>query len=119
MQEIFEAARRLLPEMKAVTDEAAIDFHEISAMAALATPEDAGIVRLVQHLTGANGTGTVSYGTEGGAFQTAGIPTVICGPGNIVQAHKPDEWIELDQIVQCEAFMDRLVDRMDQDRPLF
>lgn len=63
-------------------------------------------------LTGGNSVGKVAFGTEGGLYQEAGIPTVICGPGSISQAHKPDEFIEVDQIAQCEAFMDRLMDRV-------
>ena len=54
--------------------------------------------------------GAVSYGTEGGLFQQAGIPTVICGPGDIEQAHRPNEFATLDQIAQCEAFMLRLIE---------
>jgi acetylornithine deacetylase len=54
----------------------------------------------------------VSFGTEGGLYQQAGIPTVICGPGSIEQAHRPNEWIALDQVHQCEEFLRRLVARM-------
>ena len=51
--------------------------------------------------------GAVSYGTEGGLFRAAGIPTVICGPGDIEQAHRPNEFVSL---AQCEAFMQRLLE---------
>ena len=54
----------------------------------------------------------VAFGTEGGLFSAAGIPTIICGPGSIDQAHKPDEFIALDQIARCEAFLKRLIDRV-------
>jgi acetylornithine deacetylase len=54
----------------------------------------------------------VSFGTEGGLFQQAGIPTVVCGPGSIEQGHKPNEFIALDQVRQCEGFMHRLIDRV-------
>ena len=53
-----------------------------------------------------------SYGTEGGYYQDAGIPTIICGPGHIAQAHQPDEWIAQDQLDACDAFIRRLVDRV-------
>jgi acetylornithine deacetylase len=53
----------------------------------------------------------VSYGTEGGLFQQAGIPAVVCGPGSIVQAHKADEFIALEQLDQCAAFLERLIAR--------
>jgi acetylornithine deacetylase len=54
----------------------------------------------------------VAYATEGGLFQRAGIPSIICGPGSIEQAHKPDEYIALEQVAMCEAFMDRLLEEM-------
>ena len=60
--------------------------------------------------------GKASFGTEGAQFQRAGIPTVICGPGSIEQAHKPNEFVTMDQVVQCEAFMRRLADRICERR---
>jgi acetylornithine deacetylase len=104
------AENRLLPEMRAVRPEAAIEFEELSAFPGLDTADDAEITRLVAALTGANGTAKVSFGTEGGLFQEAGIPTIVCGPGSIEQAHKPDEFIDLDQVAQCERFVGRLFD---------
>ncbi len=65
---------------------------------------------LVRLLTGANQPQVVSYCTEGGLFQRAGMSTVICGPGSIDQAHKPDEFIETAQIEACEEFLRRLVE---------
>ena len=67
---------------------------------------------LAQELSGHAEIGKVSFGTEGSQFQRAGIPTVVCGPGSIEQAHKPNEYVTLEQIAQCEAFMRRLMDRM-------
>jgi acetylornithine deacetylase len=104
------AAERLLPDMRAVRSEAAIAFEELSAFPGLETAQDAEITRLVASLTGANGTGKVAFGTEGGLFHQAGIATVVCGPGSIEQAHKPDEFIALDQIRDCERFIGRLFD---------
>ena len=106
------AAEKLLPEMRAVRPETAIAFEELSAFPGLDTAADAEITRLVAALTGANGTGKVAFGTEGGLFQQAGIETVVCGPGSIEQAHKPDEFIDLDQIAQCEKFIGRLFERV-------
>ncbi|MGO1253107.1 MAG: M20/M25/M40 family metallo-hydrolase, partial [Alcaligenes aquatilis] len=51
----------------------------------------------------------VAYGTEAGLFQQAGIPSIICGPGNIEQAHRPDEYVELAQVEQCEQFLRALI----------
>jgi acetylornithine deacetylase len=63
-------------------------------------------------LTGDNETRVVSYAAEAGLFQQAGLPTVICGPGSIEQAHQPDEWIDRSQIEEGAAFMRRLVQRL-------
>lgn len=104
------AEEALLPEMRAVRPEAAILFEELSAFPGLDTSDDCEITRLVAALTGTNGTGKVAFGTEGGLYQQAGIETIVCGPGSIEQAHKPDEFIDLDQIAQCERFIGRLFD---------
>jgi acetylornithine deacetylase len=69
-------------------------------------------VRLVKALARRDDHGKVAFGTEGGLFaQMAGIPTVVCGPGSIEQAHTPDEFIALSEIDKCEAFLRRLIDR--------
>jgi acetylornithine deacetylase len=70
------------------------------------------IVRLARALSGLSDTGSVSYGTEAGLFEQAGIPSVICGPGSIAQAHKPNEWVALDQLARCEQFIDGVIDRV-------
>jgi acetylornithine deacetylase len=106
------AENELAPQMKAVAPEAGFTWEQISAFPGLDMPVDSEIVAFVKSLTGGNSVGKVAFGTEGGLYQEAGIPTVICGPGSITQAHKPDEFIEVDQIAQCEAFMDRLMDRV-------
>jgi acetylornithine deacetylase len=105
-------AASLLPEMQAVSASAGIAFEETNTVAALSTDPNEEVVQLALALSGANGTGKVSFGTEGGFFQQGGIPTVICGPGSIEQAHKADEFIALDQIKQCEDFIDRLIERV-------
>jgi acetylornithine deacetylase len=65
---------------------------------------------LARKLTGANRSGTVAYGTEAGLFQRSGISSVVCGPGDIEQAHKPDEFVAVDQLAQCAAFLAKLKD---------
>ena len=72
---------------------------------------------LVMKLAQCNSAEAVSYGTEAGLFQLADIPTVVCGPGDIAQAHKPDEFVALSQIAECERFMARLADYV-SGRPL-
>lgn len=115
LKRLEEHARDVLePEMKAVAEEARIDFRFKSQLPALNTEEAAEVTELAKALSGSNRTGKISFGTEGGLFQKAGFPTVVCGPGSIEQAHKPDEWILLDQIVQCEDFMGRLQARAER-----
>lgn len=108
------AEKYLLPEMHAVRPETRIIIEELTAAPGLSTPIDHEVTRLAAALSGGNGTAKVSFATEGGLFQEAGIPTVICGPGSIDQAHKPDEFIALEQIDRCEAFLRRLIDRVSQ-----
>ena len=103
LQELRDfAAARVVPEMRAVRPETGVSFSEISGFPALSTPDDAEVTRLALMLSGGNSTGKVAFGTEGGLFSEAGIPAIVCGPGSIEQAHKPDEFVALDQIARCE-----------------
>ena len=100
----------LIPEMRENYDDVGVEIEVVSDMPGLATGDDEEVTKLVMALTGANTTGKVSFGTEAGVFSAMGeIPTVVCGPGNIEQAHKPDEFIELDQLGRCEVFLDKLI----------
>jgi acetylornithine deacetylase len=105
------AETRLVPEMQAARPTTGIEFRETTAFPGLSTATDAEVTELALSLTGANSTGHVSFGTEAGLFQQAEIPAVVCGPGSIEQAHKPNEFIALEQIRQCEAFIGRLIER--------
>ena len=67
---------------------------------------------LWRRLQRAHDVGKVSFGTEASLFHGANVPTVICGPGHIAQAHQPNEWVSLEQIARCEAFMRRLADQV-------
>lgn len=109
-QEIQDFAASLLPEMRRVEPNAAIEFEMLASAPGMSMQETDAIVMLAASLARHKPNGAVSYGTEGGLFQQAGIPTVICGPGNIEQAHRPNEFATLEQIAQCEAFMLRLID---------
>jgi acetylornithine deacetylase len=94
--------------------EAAIRVERLWDYPGLGTPSDAGVVNFVKGLTGANGTIKVAFGTEGGLFdQRLGIPTVICGPGSMMQGHKPDEFVTLEQLARCEAMLAALLDRLE------
>ena len=112
VDDVKRFAASLLPDMQAVSASAGIAFEETNTVQALSAKSDDEVVQLALSLTGANATGKVSFATEGGFFQQAGIPTVICGPGSIEQAHKADEFIALDQVKQCEDFIDRLIERV-------
>lgn len=103
------AERTVLPKMRAVSSEAAIVTEPKGRVSPLIADSGSAAETLAMLLTGSNETGVVSFGTEGGIFQEAGIPTVVCGPGSIMQAHKPDEFIELSQIEACEEFVERLI----------
>jgi acetylornithine deacetylase len=103
---------RLEPEMRAVHTASGFTIEPLSQIPVLDTGLEAEVVALAQELAGSSEIGKVSFGTEGSQFQQAGIPTVVCGPGSILQAHKPNEYVELDQISRCEAFLRRLADRL-------
>ena len=109
-QEIQDFAATLLPEMRRIEPNAAIVFEAVASAPGMNMKESDDIVKLAAALSRNKPNGAVSYGTEGGLFQQAGIPTVICGPGDIEQAHRPNEFVSLEQIAQCEAFMLRLID---------
>jgi acetylornithine deacetylase len=100
----------VLPKMQAVSAQAAIVTEARSRVAPLVAEAGSPAETLAMLLAGTNKTSVVSFGTEGGIFQEAGIPTVVCGPGSILQAHKPDEFIELSQIRACEEFVARLTE---------
>ena len=105
-------AESLVPAMRAVAESAGIHTERRSQGPGLAVEEASPAERLVMALTGDNQAIKVSYGTEAGKFQLTGASTVICGPGHIEQAHKPNEFIDLAQIEACEAFMRRLMERL-------
>ncbi len=108
------ATKTLLPEMQAVDPHASIAFATSSDIPGLNMRDDDRLTYLARALSRgksdakAERAGKVAYATEAGLFQVAGIPSIICGPGSIEQAHKPDEFITLEQIARCEAFMERL-----------
>jgi len=104
----------LEPVMQAVRPETGFTWTMRSNSPGLDISGDAEIVTLAKSLAGSNATGKVAFGTEAGQFHESGIPAVICGPGSIEQAHKPDEYVSLEQLALCTRFMDRLLDRVTQ-----
>jgi len=108
----------VLPDMQRRHSNSAIEFRQIAAAPAFQIDEHADITRLVRSLSGDNGISKVSYGTEAGLFNLSGIPTVVCGPGDISQAHRPDEFIELDQMHKCDLFLDGIGDALQRERSI-
>jgi acetylornithine deacetylase len=109
-QEIRDRAEELTREMRAIDPQSGIDLVWASQTAGLAASETDAIVQWAMQLSRQSTVGKVSYGTEAGLFQQMGVPTVICGPGDIADAHRPNEFVALAQLAQCEAFMDRILD---------
>jgi acetylornithine deacetylase len=109
-QEIRTYAEALAREMQTVDPESGIDLVWASQTVGLAASEADAIVRWAMQLSNNSSVGKVSYGTEAGLFQKMGVPTVICGPGDIAEAHRPNEFVALDQLAQCEAFMNRILE---------
>jgi len=104
------AMSEMLPAMQALAPESRIGFERIGHVPAFDMVPDDDFVRHVERAAGSNGDhGYVAFGTEAGLFQAAGIPTVVCGPGFIDQAHKPNEFISLSQLALGEAFVWNLV----------
>lgn len=104
------ASEQLLPKMQAVSAASGIDLQPLSAYPGLATAPDSEAARLLARLCGSSDFGTVAFGTEGGLFDAAGIPTVVCGPGSMDQGHKPDEFVSVEQLQGCDAMLQRLAD---------
>ncbi|MCM2251307.1 MAG: acetylornithine deacetylase [Ramlibacter sp.] len=104
-RQLVAHARALEPAMQAVAPEAGFRFETICEIPSFLGSASDGVTRLAQRLSGEGRTTEVAFGTEAGIFKRAGIPTVVCGPGSITQAHQPDEYVTLEQLARCEAFM--------------
>jgi acetylornithine deacetylase len=109
-QEIHAFAQKLASEMQAADAASGIELEWLSQTAGLAAAETDAIVQWAMQLSRHSRVGKVSYGTEAGLFQRMGVPSVICGPGDIAQAHGPNEFVTLEQLAQCERFMDRILE---------
>ncbi|WP_334003361.1 acetylornithine deacetylase [Burkholderia gladioli] len=99
----------LLPKMRREHPDAAIEISKIASAPGLDADEQAAITQLVRALSADQSQRKVAYGTEAGLFANAGIPSVVCGPGNIEQAHKPNEYVELAQLDGCERFLRKFI----------
>jgi acetylornithine deacetylase len=109
------AKTALLPRMRQISDEAAIRTETQGSAPAFVAKPSSEAVALALALTGAEQTHAVSYTTEAGLFEQAGFPAVICGPGDIAQAHAADEYVPLAQLDACVAFLEGLADTLSRD----
>ena len=116
-------ADSLIPAMQNVAPDTGITHVRTSMLPGFATAADSDIARLCFTCAGtdpasekftshASTAGKVSFGTEASLFHNAGVPTIVCGPGHIAQAHQPNEWVTLEQLAWCERFMRKLADEM-------
>ena len=110
----FEAHVResIEPAMRAVDPAAGFTFEVLNWIPGLALPEDHALADAVRQVTGRNQAGRVSYGTEAGLYEQAGIPAIVCGPGSIDQAHQGDEWIAESELGACDRFIRQMAERV-------
>lgn len=112
VQQVKDYASQVLePRMHAVDPASGIDIEVFAGFPGLDTDPEADVATLAKRLAGRNDHAKVAYGTEAGLFQTiAEVPTVIVGPGAIAQAHQADEWVAIDELMKCDAFIGQLID---------
>ncbi len=106
------AREKLEPGMKAINPETGFSWEEDSSFPGLDTDPGAAVVDLARRFSGSTECRKVAFGTEAGGFDRIGIPAIVCGPGSIQQAHKPDEFIEASQLAACERFVDKLIEHL-------
>lgn len=107
-KEVLAHALSLQSAMKSIAPEAGFSFETICEVPSFLGSAQDPVTRLALRLSGEPRTTLVAFGTEAGIFKNSGIPTVVCGPGSIVQAHQSDEYVSLEQLARCEAFMQGL-----------
>jgi acetylornithine deacetylase len=113
------AKAEIEPAMRKASPDCGIDFEEILEYPALEMPPEHALVTLAKQLGGRNSHGKVAFGTEAGLFVSmAGIPAVVIGPGSIAQAHKPDEFVEMSELMNCAGFIERLISHCSSHRDL-
>jgi acetylornithine deacetylase len=102
-------ADEIVPRMRAIAPETGVEVELVSHVPGLRPEIDGAAERLMRRLTGDNASHVVSYGTEAGLFQQAGWSTVVCGPGDIAQAHQPDEYLEVSQFEAGERLIRQVI----------
>ena len=96
------------PPLRQISPEADIISKKFADVPPLVPSDDNPAEALVRQLTGQNQAGAAAFGTEAGQFQEAGIPSVICGPGSVDQAHQPNEFVDQSQLAECADFIRKL-----------
>lgn len=109
---VREAAAQIEKDMQRIQPTTKIVLDPFFGVPGLKPEIDGQAEELVRRITGDNGIHVVSYGTEAGHFQNAGYSSVICGPGDIAQAHQADEWLSIAQFEAGEAFMEKIIDHL-------
>lgn len=99
-----------LPALRRIAPESDIVIRQTNRVPPFEAVPMSEVVSLALKLAGQNETAAVSYATEAGLFQAAGVPAVVCGPGDIAQAHTADEWIARSELDRCLTFLTRLAD---------
>lgn len=99
----------LLPEMKAEHEVGNIEILDLNGVPSFEADADSAFYKYIAKIADVTEIKKVAYATEAGQFQQAGIPTVVCGPGSIEQAHRANEFVEVEQLEQCQAFLRRVV----------
>ena len=107
-----DSVAALRPEKSAANNPGLVAWDMIRTLVGFDTHGESDIAALGRSCSETADHGKVSFGTEAGLFHEAAISAIICGPGHIAQAHQPNEWVAVDQLKRCEAFMKRLVERV-------
>ncbi len=105
---LVEGLEQILTQARAHGQVLNSTHRSLAAYPALPPSTDTALVQQLERLTGKASIASVSYGTEAGCFQAAGIPSIICGPGSITRAHRPDEYIEAQELAACLLFLSQL-----------
>jgi acetylornithine deacetylase len=109
VERIRTIARDLETEMQSHAPETSVMIETVFDVPPLTAKPASSALYLGLRITGQNAGRSVNYGTEAGVYQKVGFPTIICGPGSIEQAHKPDEWIAIEQLDACDRFIEQII----------
>jgi len=110
LSHLQQAAEDIVASVGKQHPDTKIEIEVVNEYPALNTCTESDIIKFIRQLTGSNALGKIAFGTEAGLFtRELGVETIVLGPGSIEQAHKPDEYIALQQLDRCDAFLNQLV----------